>query len=154
MQDYHKRLLAAGKENGCEIIQRWIKGVRNHLFWSALSTKQGSGDLIVAKWTSIIRHIADKHEGHPNKLFPKCAHGELEQREYIKIGKEIRIRTQDITFFASKFGITTNENFLPPLGTHGYDRLYSIVMNTRILKDIKNCHQILKPAALKIFIQL
>ena len=128
--------------------------MRNHLFWSALSTKQGFGDLIVAKWTSIIRHIADKHEGHPNKLFPKCAHDELEEREYIKIGKEICITTQEVTFFASKFGITTNENFLPPLGTHGYDRLYSIVMNTRILKDIKNCHQILKPAALKVFILL
>ncbi len=32
-------------------------------------------------------HVPDKHENHPDALFPKCAHGELETpRHWIKIG--------------------------------------------------------------------
>eukprot|EP00794_Sanderia_malayensis_P001881 gene1881-2126_t len=84
-----KKLFKAGKEKGCEIILRWCKGIRSHLFWCALSTKQGFGDLIVAKWKSLMRHIADKHSDHPDQLYPKCAHDELERRDYIKIGLHV-----------------------------------------------------------------
>ena len=35
-------------------------------------------------------HISDKHEDHPDKLFPNCAHEELgERRKYIKVGMYI-----------------------------------------------------------------
>lgn len=82
-----KKFLIAGKEKGCEIIIRWIKGVRNHLYWCATSTKEGFGEMILAKWRSFKNHIANRHEGHVSKLFPQCAHDELETpREWIKIG--------------------------------------------------------------------
>ena len=84
-----KKVLQASKEKGNEKIQGWLKGIRNHLYWSALSTKQGFGDLIVAKWKSIMRHIANKPANHPDPLFRTCAHGELERRDYLKIGKTI-----------------------------------------------------------------
>ena len=35
-----KKLLAASKEKGNEAIKFWMKGIRSHLYWSALSTKQ------------------------------------------------------------------------------------------------------------------
>ena len=82
-----KTLLKAGKEKGFEPIKEWLKGIRNHLYWSAMSTEMGFGDMILAKWKSIMRHIADKHNSHPNQLFSECAHGELEPRRWIKIGK-------------------------------------------------------------------
>ena len=83
-----KKLLKAGKENGCEILLHWIKGIRNHLYWCATSTKEGFEDMILAKWRSFKNHIANRHEGHASNLFPKCAHAELETpREWIKIGK-------------------------------------------------------------------
>jgi len=44
-----KKLLAAGKEKGCEVIKEWSKGIRKHLYWSATSTKPGFGSLILAK---------------------------------------------------------------------------------------------------------
>ena len=81
-----KNIFSAGKEKGCEIILRWCKGIRSHLFWCALSTNQGFGDLIVAKWKSIVRHIANKHDDHPNVLYKKCAHGDIDKRDYFKIG--------------------------------------------------------------------
>lgn len=81
-----KKLTKASKEKGCAAIGLWIKGVRNHLYWCATSTKQGFQDLIVAKWKSFMRHVANKHLDHPDKLFEKCSHGPLERRKWIKIG--------------------------------------------------------------------
>ena len=82
-----KKLLAASKEKGCEILKEWMKGIRRHLYWSATSTKQGFGDLIVAKWKSFLRHVANKHSSHPDSLYEKCNHEELQARKWVKVGK-------------------------------------------------------------------
>ena len=81
-----KKLLKASKEKGCKIISDWMKGIRRHLYWCATSTKAGFGALIKAKWMSFMRHVANKHDGHPDVLFTSCNHGELEPRKWIQIG--------------------------------------------------------------------
>ena len=82
-----KKVINASKEKGMELLQKWVKGIRRHMYWCVLSTKQGFGALIAAKWESIMGHVAGKHYGHENPLFPQCAHGELERRKFIKIGE-------------------------------------------------------------------
>ena len=82
-----KKIAQAAKEKGLGRLQHWIKGIRRHLYWCILSTRRGFGALIYAKWTSIMRHVADKHDGHDNPLFPKCKHQDLERRKWIKIGR-------------------------------------------------------------------
>ncbi len=32
----------------------------NHLYWSAVSTPDGNGDLIKAKWMSVVNHVHNK----------------------------------------------------------------------------------------------
>ena len=82
-----KKMLAASKEKGCEQIGEWTKAVRNHVYWCSTSTVKGFGNMILAKWKSFMRHVANKHDHHPDNLFPKCAHDELEsQRKWIKVG--------------------------------------------------------------------
>lgn len=82
-----KAMLKASKFKGCEGISAWIKGVRNHLYWCAMSTKEGFEGMILAKWKSIMLHVTNKHSNHPDPLFPKCAHGEdIETRQWIKLG--------------------------------------------------------------------
>lgn len=82
-----KKMLKAGQENDCEVILKWITGVRNHLYWCATSTKDRFSDMILAKWKSFTNHVANRHEEHPNHLYPNCAHGELGvPRDWIKIG--------------------------------------------------------------------
>ena len=81
-----KKLLAASQEKGNEILKSWMKGIRNHLYWCAVSTKQGFGELIVAKWKSIMNHIANQHSDHPDPLFQNCAHEEIEPRDWIPKG--------------------------------------------------------------------
>ena len=51
-----------------------------------MSTKMGYGDMIVAKWKSVVRHITNKHEDHPDELFPECAHDELDDRLWLQVG--------------------------------------------------------------------
>ena len=36
-----KAMLKLSKQKGCKRIGNWMKGVRNHLYWCATSTKQG-----------------------------------------------------------------------------------------------------------------
>ena len=81
-----KKLLAAGKEKGCEVIMEWVKGIRRHLYWSATSTDATFGDLKVAKWTSFMRHVANKHTDHPDPKYKNCNHADLQPRKWIKIG--------------------------------------------------------------------
>ena len=81
-----KKIRTVGQEKGNEILLRWMKAIKKHLYWSATSTQQGFGNLIVAKWTSLIRHVADKHDNHPNGLYKECAHDELEARDWIYVG--------------------------------------------------------------------
>lgn len=84
-----KKIAQAAKEKGLDRLQHWVKGIRRHLYWCILSTRRGFGALISAKWTSIMRHVANKHDGHDNPLFPKCKHQDLERRKWIKIGKYV-----------------------------------------------------------------
>ena len=83
-----KEVLRGSKEKGCEILKDWAPAIKTHLYWCATSTTQGFGNLIVAKWRSFTRHVCDKHEKHPDELYPKCAHTPLTQRrKWIKYCK-------------------------------------------------------------------
>ena len=82
-----KAMLKLGKEKGCERISDWVKGACNHLYWCAMSTKQGFEELIAAKWKSFMLHVTNKHDNQPFPLYQKCAHeAEIENRRWIKIG--------------------------------------------------------------------
>ena len=81
-----KSMVKLGKEKGCEKITDWIKGVRNHLYWCATSTKQGFEEMIAAKWKSFMEHVSNKHDNFSSSLFKKCAHEEIENRRWIRIG--------------------------------------------------------------------
>ncbi len=84
-----KKMLKASKEKGCERIKEWTKGVRNHIYWCSTTTLGNFPSLTLAKWKSLMRHISNKHDNHPDPLFPKCAHGDLEPRKWIKVGMKL-----------------------------------------------------------------
>jgi len=81
-----KKIIEVSKRRDCSILHDWAQSVSNHLYWCAASSS-GNGDLIVAKWTSILRHICDIHTGH-GLLFDNCAHGLLEPRLWLHAGSK------------------------------------------------------------------
>ena len=52
-----------GKEYEMEIINDWIPITRNHLYWSATSTRDENGQVILAKFKAFLGHIVNKHQG-------------------------------------------------------------------------------------------
>ena len=46
----------------------------------------GNGELMQAKWDSLLPHIMNRHEDLDNPLFPRCLHDELEDRAWLKEG--------------------------------------------------------------------
>jgi len=76
---FRKKLEKVSKEKNCELIGEWKKSLVNHLYWSAVSTADGNGEMIRAKWLSVDNHIHNKHRGH-SKIFPVCKHKLLGRR--------------------------------------------------------------------------
>ncbi|XP_046863205.1 uncharacterized protein LOC124456947 [Xenia sp. Carnegie-2017] len=79
-----KKVMAAGKKSGCRLLLDWAQSISNHVYWCAASSG-GDEKLLKAKWLSLLNHICNIHDGH-SELFPKCEHGTLEPRLWIKKG--------------------------------------------------------------------
>ncbi len=86
LKNITKKMALVAKEKWFQIIGEWIKWVRNHIYWAATTTKSGFGELIAAKYSTFMRHVADKHKDHFEDLFKNCTHGNLEKRDWIYIG--------------------------------------------------------------------
>ncbi|KAK3745185.1 hypothetical protein QZH41_008383, partial [Actinostola sp. cb2023] len=79
-----KVLTKISQEKGCEELKVWIKPCENHLYWSAISTFDGNGEVIWAKFKSFLAHIINKHTDLEDPLFNKCAHGNIPYRTWLK----------------------------------------------------------------------
>ncbi|KAK3107593.1 hypothetical protein FSP39_017919 [Pinctada imbricata] len=104
-----KKLFALSQQKECSDLQRWIKSIINHLYWVAATSKGETDQMMLAKWKSILNHVANIHTGHSN-LFPSCQHGPLE-------------------------GADRQKKWLKP-GTKAYEKLQDIVTSRQLLKDI------------------
>lgn len=85
-KNVRKKVEEISKRRDCAILHDWGQAVSNHLYWCAASSG-GDGELILAKWTSILRHICDIHIGH-GPLFDRCEHGQLEPRLWLSLGSK------------------------------------------------------------------
>ncbi|XP_028518525.1 uncharacterized protein LOC110250843 [Exaiptasia diaphana] len=81
-----KVLVKLAKEKNCEVLKTWIKPCENHLYWSAMSTQSGKGDIIWAKFKSFLSHVVNKHDGLDEPLFNKCGHGQIRDRTWLEKG--------------------------------------------------------------------
>ncbi|XP_077513504.1 uncharacterized protein LOC144124592 [Amblyomma americanum] len=82
-----KKLLAASKRRGVEVLEKWARAAVNHLYWSAASS-DGHPEQIVPKWSSLTRHVINVHQ-HDSSIFPRCVHGDLseDKRLWLDEGK-------------------------------------------------------------------
>ncbi|XP_040063673.3 uncharacterized protein LOC120838012 [Ixodes scapularis] len=90
--------MAASHRKGFERIGLWTKSITRHLYHCA-ATSGGDGELMQAKWLSMLNHIGDVHTGH-SEVFPACEHGPLERRKWITQGTDAHDRLA--TILASK----------------------------------------------------
>ena len=62
-----KALLLRGKTKGQEQIISWAHSISNHLYWS-VATSKGDGELVCAKWESIVNPVTNIHKCHGGSL--------------------------------------------------------------------------------------
>ena len=84
-----KKLHTQGQKKGFGLLAEWQPSVTNHLHWVA-ATSEGNGEMVKAKWLSLLNHVCDVHEGH-GTLFPECQHAELGERSWFKKGDYLMI---------------------------------------------------------------
>ncbi|XP_046864355.1 uncharacterized protein LOC124458369, partial [Xenia sp. Carnegie-2017] len=88
----NKILKKIAKEKGCQELLPWVKPCVNHLYWSAMSTEDGDGQVIWAKFSSFLEHMANVHSNLPNPIFNACAHGDdIEERMWLNKGKTFSV---------------------------------------------------------------
>ena len=52
-----KKLEKISKMKDCEKLQKWMRSIKNHIYWTAASSTFGPER--VAKWSSILNHVQD-----------------------------------------------------------------------------------------------
>ncbi|XP_016346660.1 uncharacterized protein LOC107692211 [Sinocyclocheilus anshuiensis] len=102
-----KKLLKISQSKECEKLRKWLRSIKNHIYWTAASSS--SGQERVAKWTSILNHVQDIHT-HEDLVFPRCLHWQRTSRD-----KSKWLRA----------------------GTPVFCRLEKVLTNKRILKDVE-----------------
>lgn len=75
-----KKLFKLSQDKQCTEIRDWMQSIVNHLYWCAISSPSGDGELIGDKWLSLSNHIVNEHHNHGGK-FNDCLHGELSIEE-------------------------------------------------------------------------
>ncbi|XP_056607720.1 uncharacterized protein LOC130425527 isoform X2 [Triplophysa dalaica] len=91
---------------GCEKLRKWLPSIKNHIYWTAASSTTGPER--VAKLTSILNHVQDKHT-HEDPHFPACLHAK---------------------------GTSRNKSKWLAAGTPLFYKLEKVLSNKRILKDV------------------
>ncbi|KAL3882435.1 hypothetical protein ACJMK2_028774, partial [Sinanodonta woodiana] len=94
LHSVYKKLEAAGKRKGCDVVGRWARSISNHMYWCAASSC-GDGEVVQQKWFSILNHVANIHRGHGDK-FLQCEHEELDNREWIKYGSKAHTEVKKV----------------------------------------------------------
>ncbi|XP_056613533.1 uncharacterized protein LOC130429144 [Triplophysa dalaica] len=116
-----KKLDKLSQKKGCEILKKWVPSIKNHVYWSAMSST--SGPEKVAKYTSILNHIQNIHI-HENPVFPKCVHADKQTIDPRK-------------WFQS--------------GSMPLYKVEKIMNNKRVLKDVENLSHHYQTSSLEAF---
>ena len=56
-----KKLHAVSKKKSCSILQKWIKSISNHFWWTC-ATSRGDEELLHEKWLTVLFHVQNIHQ--------------------------------------------------------------------------------------------
>ena len=94
-----EKIEEVSKRCGCAILHDWAQAVSNQVYLCAASSA-GNVDLILAKWSSFLRHICNIHTGRV----------ELQRLDYIQ--QQVQSRFAE-TRFAETLTLNPNPNPKP-----------------------------------------
>ena len=120
-----KALVKAAKKKFCDIINKWIKSIINHFWWSCSSCCRDF-DRLKETWISVLFHISNKHEWIGYDHFKMCEHRKLtkKQRKKKKWIKE---------------------------GTRAFFEIEKVVKDKRRLNDLRHCTEFRHSGNLEVY---
>ena len=136
-----KKIEKVCKRKGCEIIAEWMKSIINHLYWCAVSTQSGDGNIIRAKWVSVANHMHNIHH-HDNEHFPECAHSLIYGRR-----KWLKPREFCLSLFIVMVLIST----LIFQDTEASEKICAVISNTRFCNDVSKMSPCYQTSSLEAF---
>ncbi|KAF3860458.1 hypothetical protein F7725_000713 [Dissostichus mawsoni] len=127
--DLKKKLVKLAKDKQCTAIGEWIQSILNHLYWCAVSTPDGNGEMIAEKWLSLNNHIVNIHTKH-GRVFEKCAHGRLpaaqnRKKKWLKADSVPALKLNKVV--SQKAFVRDVKKMSPSQQTYGVEVYHSIV---------------------------
>ncbi|XP_057206770.1 uncharacterized protein LOC130564597 [Triplophysa rosa] len=116
-----KKLEQIGRDKDCQVVKKWQRSIKNHVYWTAASSK--TAEERVAKWTSMVNHIQDIHS-HDDPAYPQCEH-------------EIRASKDRSKWFQQ--------------GTKALHTVQKLLTNKRMLKDVEKLSPHFQTSSLEAF---
>ena len=126
--EVRKILTNISKVKGCEALSEWIQPCVNHLYWCAVTTPSGDGNIILAKFKSFLSHIRDKHTALDDPIFLINVPIQISLKEGNGLKKVDHINKR--SYFFSKL-IETKQRYI--------SCQLSCLLNTCCLKLFLNC---------------
>ncbi|XP_064474013.1 uncharacterized protein LOC135388390 [Ornithodoros turicata] len=120
-----KKIIAASHSKQHQVLQKWSPTIINHLYWCA-RTSDDDGELVLAKWQTILRHVIDIHE-HPGSLHERCAHGDIGERLWLHEGTETFKRLEKV--IASPYLLKDVPKLSPHKQTFGLEAFHSVIIH-------------------------
>ncbi|XP_014676345.1 PREDICTED: uncharacterized protein LOC106816275 isoform X2 [Priapulus caudatus] len=119
-----KKLDKLAKKKCNRQLTSWVRSVVNHLYWAAASSG-GRAEECREKWLSVVNHVANVHTGHGD-IFKECAHGPLDDRDWIKKGSRLHKEFKEIV--ASNGLITDIGRLSPVAQTYSLESYHKVVI--------------------------
>jgi Transposase len=119
-----KKMEQLANQKDCELVRKWIRSVSNHMYYSAASSEGESGDMVVAKWKSVVWHMQNIHEGHDDPLFDKCTHLPLD---------------------------SDNQRMWLKPNTKACEKVANILLNKKLLSDVKKLSPLQQTSSVEAF---
>ncbi|XP_067303335.1 uncharacterized protein [Pseudorasbora parva] len=91
-----KKLEKLSRHKDCQVLLKWLLSVKNHMFWSCVSSQDGPER--VAKWKSLVNHMQNMHT-HDDPMFPTCAHPHRVSRrpgKWLKPGSRVLYKLEKL----------------------------------------------------------
>ncbi len=91
-----KKLTKRAQKKECADLLPWIQSISNHLYYCAQSCG-GDAGMLIAKWLSLIHHIANIHAWN-GETSTMCEHGDLDESEtaWLAVDSPAHLAVKDV----------------------------------------------------------
>ncbi|KAG7509846.1 hypothetical protein JOB18_006682 [Solea senegalensis] len=120
-----KKLLKISQNKGCEKLTKWLRSIKNHMYWTTAS----STSVPERTWSSILNHVLDIHT-HDDPAFPQCLHPirtSTDRSKWLTAGTAVFCRLEKA--LTNKRVMKDVVKLSPPYQTSSLEAFHSLIIH-------------------------